>query len=118
MKRTFPEVFETSEFGRWTLTRRKLLTVLRHIAPGGIADPTIVLLTPGAFNSAYFEHTLPGAPDGHRDRRGPGPRRARFTGVHADNQGLEPVHVIYRRIDDDSSIPRCSAAIRLSGCPV
>ena len=60
------------------------------------------LLTPGVHNSAYFEHTLPRAPDGHRARRG------RATSLCHDDvvymrttRGLQRVDVIYRRIDDD-----------------
>ena len=35
-----------------------LLENLRSVAPAGVADPTVVLLTPGAYNSAYFEHAF------------------------------------------------------------
>ena len=37
---------------------RRLLSALRKTAPSGVDDPTVVVLTPGVFNSAYFEHTL------------------------------------------------------------
>ena len=36
----------------------KLLEALRASAPGGMSDPNVVVLTPGIYNSAYFEHTL------------------------------------------------------------
>jgi uncharacterized circularly permuted ATP-grasp superfamily protein len=78
-----------------------LLNVLRYVAPRGIEQPSVVLLTPGIYNSAYFEHSL----------------LARRMGVELvegrdlivlDNfvyvkttSGLERVDVIYRRIDDD-----------------
>ena len=37
---------------------RQLLAALRAAAPAGVSDPTVVVLTPGVYNSAYFEHTL------------------------------------------------------------
>src|SRR6185503_12962421 len=57
LKRTFPDFFETTRVRPVDNYPEELLTVLRHIAPTGVADPTIVLLTPGHYNSAYFEHT-------------------------------------------------------------
>ena len=43
---------------RSTTTRPNLLAVLRHIAPAGCDDPTVVVLTPGVYNSAYYEHSF------------------------------------------------------------
>jgi uncharacterized circularly permuted ATP-grasp superfamily protein len=79
----------------------RLLAALRRSAPDGVRDPTIVVLTPGVHNPAYFEHVL----------------LARLMGVELvegsdllvlDNdvfmrttQGERPVHVIYRRVDDE-----------------
>ena len=80
---------------------RMLLQSLRASAPEGRADPTVVVLTPGVYNSAYFEHTLIARMMGvelveGRDLvvRG-GEVRMRTT------HGEERVDVIYRRIDDD-----------------
>jgi uncharacterized circularly permuted ATP-grasp superfamily protein len=79
----------------------RLLDVLRYVAPPGNAQPTVVLLTPGIYNSAYFEHTLLAR------RMGVELVEARDL-VVVDNvvylkttRGLERVDVIYRRIDDD-----------------
>ena len=44
--------------GRRTIIRAALLDVCKYIAPGGRPDPTMVLLSPGIYNSAYFEHTF------------------------------------------------------------
>ena len=66
---------------------QELLKMLQYIAPAGVADPTVVLLTPGAYNSRLFRAHLPGAPDGHRDRRRPRPDGARRARVHAHDQG-------------------------------
>jgi uncharacterized circularly permuted ATP-grasp superfamily protein len=79
----------------------RLLDVLRYVAPPGNAQPTVVLLTPGIYNSAYFEHTLLAR------RMGVELVEARDL-VVVDNvvylkttRGLERVDVIYRRVDDD-----------------
>lgn len=57
MKRTFPAMFESVGVRPVDQYPQELLKMLQHIAPAGVADPTVVLLTPGAYNSAYFEHT-------------------------------------------------------------
>ena len=57
MKRTFPSFFEATRVRPVDNYPAELLAVLQHIAPAGVSDPTVVLLTPGAYNSAYFEHT-------------------------------------------------------------
>jgi len=57
MKRTFPQLF--SSYGVRPIEHypQLLLATLRSLAPEGRPVPNIVLLTPGVFNSAYFEHT-------------------------------------------------------------
>src|SRR5688572_17120840 len=58
MKRTFPSVFEGLRVRPVADYPGKLLEMLEAIAPGGISGtPTVVLLTPGMYNSAYFEHS-------------------------------------------------------------
>ena len=101
LKRSFPRLFENYQPLPVDDYPRRLLDALRRSAPAGIGDPTVVLLTPGIYNSAYFEHTV----------------LARRMGVELvegsdllvhDNivymkttKGLQRVDVIYRRIDDD-----------------
>ncbi len=59
MKRTFPQVFEGLRVRPVDDYPSKLLEMLESIAPPGAADkPTVVLLTPGMYNSAYFEHSF------------------------------------------------------------
>ncbi|WP_222704586.1 circularly permuted type 2 ATP-grasp protein [Actinomyces polynesiensis] len=95
---------------------RMLLSALEHCAPDGVADPTVVVLTPGVHNSAYFEHAL----------------LARLMGVELvegrdlvcrdghvwthTTTGLAPVHVIYRRVDDDFLDPVHFRGDSLLGC--
>ncbi len=77
-----------------------LLSLLRSIAPGGTDDPTVVLLTPGVYNSAYFEHSFLARRMGVTLVEGPDlvVRNSRVFMRTID--GLRQVDVIYRRVDD------------------
>ena len=101
LKRTFPRSFEACGVRPVEPYPHELLRVLQHIAPAGVTEPTVVLLTPGAYNSAYFEHTYLARQMGIEIVEG----RDLFVRdqrvfMHT-TKGLQPVHVIYRRIDDD-----------------
>ena len=100
MKRVFPRLFGSYNVRPIDHYGQTLLQTLRALAPSN-ADPTIVLLTPGVFNSAYYEHTFLARQMGIELVEG------RDLLVH-DNavymrttSGLRRVDVIYRRIDDD-----------------
>jgi len=56
MKRVLPEVFLGSSIAPVEDYGERLLTALQQTAPEGVDKPTAVLLTPGVYNSAYFEH--------------------------------------------------------------
>jgi len=101
MKRIFPTLFSRCEVQPIEHYPQALSSTLRALAPKGRIDPTIVLLTPGVFNSAYFEHTYLARQMGIQLVEG------RDLTVH-DNivymrtiNGLRRVDVVYRRIDDD-----------------
>jgi uncharacterized circularly permuted ATP-grasp superfamily protein len=101
MKRIFPELFQHSDIRPIDHYPEALLTTLRSLAPEGRGEPNIVLLTPGVYNSAYFEHTYLARQMGIELVEG------RDLVVH-DNVvymrttgGLRRVDVIYRRVDDD-----------------
>jgi uncharacterized circularly permuted ATP-grasp superfamily protein len=101
IKRVFPELFTNYAVRPIDHYGQSLLATLRSLAPTDRADPTIVLLTPGVFNSAYFEHTFLARQMGIELVEG------RDLIVH-DNivymrttAGLRRVDVIYRRVDDD-----------------
>jgi len=101
LKRTFPELFEAGGVRPVENYSQELLKVLQHTAPAGVADPTVVLLTPGPYNSAYFEHTYLARQMGIEIVEG---RDLVVRDQHVfmrTTKGLQPVHVIYRRIDDD-----------------
>jgi len=78
-----------------------LLTTLRELAPSGINDPTVVVLTPGQFNSAYYEHSYLAQQMGVELVEG----RDLFVDDGRvwmrSTEGRQVVDVIYRRIDDD-----------------
>jgi len=117
MKRTFPQIFDQNNVRPVGDYPSHLLQTLQEIAPSRTADPTVVLLTPGVYNSAYFEHSF----------------LAKFMGVELvegrdlvvtngrvmmrTTNGLERVDVIYRRIDDDFLDPLTFRADSLLGVP-
>jgi uncharacterized circularly permuted ATP-grasp superfamily protein len=101
MKQIFPGLFQKCRVRPIEQYSQALLSTLRFLAPEGRSEPTVVLLTPGAYNSAYFEHTYLARQMGIELVEG------RDLVVH-DNVvymrttfGLRRVDVIYRRIDDD-----------------
>ncbi len=101
MANVFPEAFATMRIRPVGDYPRMLLRALRAAAPDGTNDPTVVVLTPGVFNSAYFEHALLARMMGVELVEGRdlvcsgGQVRMRTT------QGERPVDVIYRRVDDE-----------------
>ncbi|HWE65446.1 MAG TPA: circularly permuted type 2 ATP-grasp protein [Acidimicrobiales bacterium] len=117
MARVLPELFWGQPIQMVTDYPAHLIHALRRAAPAGVQDPTVVVLTPGVHNSAFYEHAL----------------LARLMGVHLvegrdlvchgtevylrTTEGEVPVHVIYRRIDDDYLDPLQFRPESLVGCP-
>jgi len=102
MKRTFPQVFEGLRVRPVFEYPSRLLETLETMAPPGVTTkPVVVLLTPGIYNSAYFEHSY------LAQKMGIPLVEGRDLVVEDDavwmrtTKGLRRVHVIYRRIDDD-----------------
>jgi uncharacterized circularly permuted ATP-grasp superfamily protein len=117
MKNIFPNLFADYGVRPLDYYGEALLSTLRALAPAGRTDPTIVLLTPGVYNSAYFEHTFLARQMGIELVEG------RDLVVH-DNAvymrttgGLQRVDVIYRRIDDDFIDPLTFRANSMLGVP-
>ncbi len=117
MKRIFPKVFRQSGVLPIEDYPQALLQSLNALAPEGRDEPTIVLLTPGVYNSAYFEHTFLARQMGIELVEG------RDLIVH-DNivymrttSGLTRVDVIYRRIDDDFIDPLAFRHDSILGVP-
>lgn len=117
MKRSFPGMFEDIGVRPVEDYPQELLRMLNHIAPAGVANPTVVLLTPGAYNSAYFEHTYLARQMGIEivEGRDLVVRDARV--FMRTTKGLQPVHVIYRRIDDDFIDPTVFRRDSMLGLP-
>ncbi len=116
MKRTFPKLFHSYGVKPIEHYPQLLLNTLRSLAPEGRPEPNIVLLTPGVYNSAYFEHTYLARQMGIDLVEG------RDLVTH-DNivymrttDGLKRVDVIYRRVDDDFSDPLIFRADSTLGC--
>src|SRR5258708_10630400 len=80
---------------------RELLRHLRWLAPEGVDDPTIVLLTPGINNSAYYEHLYLAKQMGVELVEGTDLVVDQDHVFMRTTRGLRPVHVIYRRLDDE-----------------
>jgi uncharacterized circularly permuted ATP-grasp superfamily protein len=99
--RIMPDLFAGSSVRPVHHYPEQLLATLRHVAPRGVSNPVIVVLTPGVYNSAYFEHTFlarrMGVPlvEGRDLMVRDGRVYMRTT------KGQERVDVIYRRIDDE-----------------
>src|SRR5215218_7920946 len=100
-KKAFPEVFARQNIAPVDAYTDELNKLLASLAPDGVSDPSIVVLTPGIFNSAYFEHSF------LAQRMGATLVEGRDLTVSDDDRvfmrtidGLEPVDVVYRRIDD------------------
>nr|WP_229673595.1 circularly permuted type 2 ATP-grasp protein [Nakamurella endophytica] len=95
----------------------RLLAALWAVAPPDVADPTVVVLTPGVFNSAYFEHTLLAREMGVELVEGRD-LVCRNNRVYVRTTGGEmPVHVIYRRVDDEFLDPLQFRLDSLLGSP-
>jgi uncharacterized circularly permuted ATP-grasp superfamily protein len=101
MKRVFPKLYARYAVRPVDSYCQELLNLLRSIAPYNNPEPNVVLLTPGIYNSAYFEHSFLARTMGIEIVVG-----ADLTVQHGHvmmktTKGLKKVDVIYRRIDDD-----------------
>ena len=101
MKRTFPHVFQGLCVRPVDDYPERLLENLQYIAPKGVRDPTVVLLTPGVYNSAYFEHSFLAQQMGAELVEGSDLVVVDDFVWMRTTKGLKRVDVIYRRIDDD-----------------
>jgi uncharacterized circularly permuted ATP-grasp superfamily protein len=121
MKRTLPQVFEASRVRPVDLYPSRLLETLQSVAPEPSSDldgpPTAVVLTPGRYNSAYYEHSFLAQQMGIELVEGgdlvvdDGWVKMRTT------RGLRRVDVIYRRIDDTFLDPKVFRADSMLGVP-
>ena len=101
MKRVLPELFEGYPVRPVEGYIHELLRHLRSLAPKGNDDPTVVLLTPGINNAAYYEHLYLAKQMGIELVEGSDLVVDQDHAFMRTTRGLKPVHVIYRRIDDE-----------------
>jgi len=117
MMRLFPELFSRHKVAPVQHYPDMLLENLRTVAPHGVVDPTVVLLTPGAYNSAYFEHTFLAQQMGIELVEGRDLFVKDDTVYMRTTQGPQRVDVIYRRLDDDFLDPLAFRKDSMLGVP-
>jgi uncharacterized circularly permuted ATP-grasp superfamily protein len=117
MARLLPDLFARQQIAPVERYPDMLLDTLREAAPAGVDYPVVAVLTPGAGNSAYFEHAFLAQQMGVELVEGAGPvRRDDFVYMRT-TRGPQRVHVIYRRINDDFLDPRVFRADSMLGVP-
>jgi uncharacterized circularly permuted ATP-grasp superfamily protein len=117
MKRTFPDAFQASEVLPVNHYPSELSRILRSLSPRGQDDVQIVLLTPGIFNSAYFEHSFLAQQMGIELVEGRDLIVDGGTVYMKTIRGLKRVDVIYRRVDDEFLDPLAFRADSILGVP-
>jgi uncharacterized circularly permuted ATP-grasp superfamily protein len=116
MMRLFPELFAQHRIAPVAHYPDLLLDTLRSVAPQGVADPTVVVMTPGMYNSAYFEHAFLAQQMGVELVEGQDLFVENGFVYMRTTRGPKRVDVIYRRIDDDFLDPQVFRADSQLGC--
>jgi uncharacterized circularly permuted ATP-grasp superfamily protein len=117
MKRSFPHIFAQSRVRPVVDYSSQLYSTLASLAPSHVGDPTVVVLTPGIYNSAYYEHSFLAQQMGVELVEGSDlVVRDHFVYMRTV-EGLQRVDVIYRRIDDDFLDPTVFRPDSLLGVP-
>ncbi len=117
MKRAFPNVFERIGVRPVDHYCEELLSVLQYIAPASQPNPNVVVLTPGIYNSAYFEHSFIARQMGVPIVEGRDlVVQDKFVYMRT-TRGLQRVDSIYRRIDDDFLDPEVFRKDSVLGVP-
>ena len=117
MKSLFPEVFAASRIRPVSNYPIRLRDMLEYLAPEGVGSPRIVLLTPGVYNSAYFEHSFLAQQMGVELVEGGDLIVSDGYVWMRTTHGFERVDVIYRRIDDDFLDPEAFNPESMLGVP-
>ncbi len=101
MMRAFPDLADGVPIADVDSYGTQLAHAMAAVAPIGVTDPTVVLLSPGVYNSAYFEHVYLAREMGAPLVEGQDLVVENDKVYMRTTNGLQPVHVIYRRINDD-----------------
>jgi uncharacterized circularly permuted ATP-grasp superfamily protein len=117
MMRLVPELFAQQAIAPVEHYPDLLLDMLRSVAPHGVHNPVVVLLTPGQFNSAYFEHAFLAQQMGIELVEGADLFVKDEVVYMRTTSGPQPVDVIYRRIDDDFLDPVAFRSDSMLGVP-
>lgn len=117
MAQSFPELFATMRIQPVADYPRRLLAALSAAAPSGVDDPVVVVLTPGVYNSAYFEHSLLARLMGVELVEGRDLVCAGDKVYMRTTEGRRRVDVIYRRVDDEFLDPVAFRPDSMLGCP-
>ena len=117
LKRTLPQIFGAMSVRPVDDYPDRLLEALSYLAPEQISDPTVVVLTPGIYNSAYFEHAFLAQQMGVELVEGRDLVISDGFVMMRTTRGLQRVDVIYRRIDDDFLDPQVFRSDSTLGVP-
>jgi uncharacterized circularly permuted ATP-grasp superfamily protein len=117
MMRLVPELFSRQSVAPVEHYPEMLLNTLKSVAPQGIDNPTVVMLTPGQFNSAYYEHAFLAQQMGIELVSGADLLVSNDMVYMRTTAGPKPVHVVYRRIDDDFLDPQVFRSDSMLGVP-
>ncbi len=117
MMRLFPELFATQAIQPVQHYPDVLLENLHTVAPAGEELPTVAVLTPGAYNSAYYEHAFLAQQMGVELVEGQDLFVQNETVYMRTTRGPKRVHVLYRRVDDDFLDPKAFRAESMIGVP-
>ena len=116
MMRLFPELFSMHRVAPVAHYPDLLLETLRAVAPAGVNEPTVVVLTPGMYNSAYFEHAFLAQQMGVELVEGQDLFVKDDFVYMRTTQGPKRVDVVYRRVDDDFLDPKAFRKDSTLGC--
>jgi uncharacterized circularly permuted ATP-grasp superfamily protein len=117
MMRLFPDLFAQNKVAPVAHYPDLLLETLRSVSPSSASDPTVVVLTPGMHNSAYFEHAFLAQQMGIELVEGQDLVVKDKFAYMRTTRGLKRVDVIYRRLDDDFLDPLVHRPSSTLGCP-
>ena len=116
MMRLFPELFSQHRVAPVAHYPDLLLETLRAVAPAAVNEPTVVVLTPGMYNSAYFEHAFLAQQMGVELLEGKDLFVKDNFVYMRTTRGPKRVDVIYRRVDDDFLDPKAFRPDSTLGC--
>ncbi len=117
LKRTLPKVFQNMNVRPVDDYPHRLLNMLQYLAPNNVTTPRIAVLTPGSYNSAYFEHAFLAQQIGAELVEGRDLVVIDGYVMMRTTKGFERIDVIYRRIDDDFLDPNSFRADSQLGVP-